>query len=205
MAIHEILPGLFHWSALHPKIRSTVHSYYFAAADPPVLIDPMLPKEGLEALSDRPPKHIVLTNRHHYRDSDEFLARFGPEIWCHEAGLHEFTESQPVKGFAHGDTLPGGIEALEIGVICPEETALWLDVDAGVLAIADAIIRIDGELGFVPDWLLGDDAEGIKRGIKRVFREQLDQRFDHLLFAHGEPLIGGAKQALKEFVGQNGD
>jgi hypothetical protein len=200
MAIREILPGLFHWSALHPKIRSTVHSYYFVAGDPPVLLDPMVPDEGVDALSERPPRHIVLTNRHHYRDSDHFLASFGPEIWCHEAGLHEFTESQPVKGFAHGDTLPAGIEALEVGVLCPEETALWIDVDGGVLAIADAIIRIDDELGFVPDWLLGDDPEGIKRGIKRVLAKLLDQPFDHLLFAHGRPWIGGAKKALQEFV-----
>jgi hypothetical protein len=205
MSIREILPGLYHWPSFHSRIQSTVHSYFWAEADPPILIDPMLPEEGVDWFAGRPPGHILLTNRHHYRHSDEFLNEYGAEIWCHEAGLHEFATDQPVRGFRHGDTLPGGIRALEVGVLCPEETALWLDVDAGVLAIADAIIRIDGELGFVPDWLLGDDPAAIKRGIKQAFAKLVDQPFDHLLFAHGEPWIGGGKKALLEFVAETQD
>ncbi len=64
------------------------------------------------------------------------------------------------KGFQHGDVLPGGVEALEVGVMCPEETAFLVPVGEDVLAIGDAMIRYS-ELGFVPDHLMGDDPEAI--------------------------------------------
>ncbi len=62
--MREILPGLFHWTAVHPKIRIEVSSYYLPEAG--VLLDPLLPAEGLEwfrgrraaaRASDQPPPH----------------------------------------------------------------------------------------------------------------------------------------------------
>ena len=79
----------------------------------------MVPAGGIEALGAEP-QRIVLTNRHHYRDSD----RFGCPVLCHEAGLHEFDGG--VEGFAFGDELAPGVRALEVGVLTPEETALHL-------------------------------------------------------------------------------
>ena len=71
----------------------------------------------------------------------------------------------------------------------------------GVLAIGDALVRWDGEIGFVPDYLLGDDPEAIKAGIRAAFLRICDSsHFDHLLFAHGEPLIGGGKAQLRRVL-----
>ena len=71
----------------------------------------------------------------------------------------------------------------------------------GALSFADGLIRHDrGALGFVPDSLLGDDPEGVKDGLRTSFRRLLELRFDNLLFAHGPPLVGGGKQALREFL-----
>jgi hypothetical protein len=48
---------------------------------------------------------------------------------------------------------------------------------------------------------MGDDPAGVKRGLRQAFRKHLREReFDHLLFAHGAPLIGGAKDALGRFL-----
>lgn len=146
------------------------------------------------------PQHIYLTNRHHYRHSDRFVKSFGARVWCHKDGLHEFTEGQEVKAFDHGELLPGGILTLKIGVLCPEETALYIPQSGGILAIGDAIVRYDGELGFVPDPLLGDDPQAIKRGLREAILGHLERDFDHLLFAHGRPLIGGAKAGLQRFL-----
>lgn len=92
--------------------------------------------------------------------------------------------------------------ALEVGAICPEETALHLkEVGGGALSFADGLIRsADGSLAFVPDFLLGEDPEEVKRGLTQSLRRLLDQRFDNLLFAHGSPLIGGGKEALGAFL-----
>ena len=199
--MEEILPGIFHWATFHEGIGAEVHSYYVADAQPAVLIDPRVPKQGLKWFAGRArPEHIYLTNRLHYRHSDRFSTEFGATIWCHRAGLHAFDATRPVRGFEHGDSLPGGIRALEVGVLCPEETALYWPAHGGVLAIGDAIIR-DGEaLGFVPDELMGDDPAGVKRGLYRIFGQHLALAFDNLLFAHGAPWIGGGKAALAGFL-----
>ena len=40
----------------------------------------------------------------------------------------------------------------------------------------------------------------MKRELVAAFERLLDRDFDALLFPHGEPLVGGGKQALREFV-----
>jgi hypothetical protein len=220
--MREILHGIFHWSAIHEKIGIPVHSYYLAG--PRVLIDPMTPAEGIDGFRERGgPREILLTNRHHYRHSARFVKAFGAKVRCHRAGLHEFTKGEKVEPFDHGDELPGGILALEVGVLCPEETALYIAAaggagggravgrgtsggrgkvgQLGVMAFGDALIRgPDGELGFVPDKYMGEDPQGVKRGLRTAFRRLLERDFECLLLAHGEPLVRGGRRALERFL-----
>jgi len=195
--MNEILPGVYHWTVPHPKIKWEVSSYYLS--EERVLIDPMIPKEGIDALPSQP-EHVLLTNRHHYRDSGRLQEVLGCTIHCVEQGLHEFKEGEKVAPFHFGDTLQGNIASIEIGVICPDETALLIPRGDGILAIADGVVRMnDGPLGFVPEQYM-DDAAKVKAGLRDGYRGLLDRDFDHLLLAHGWPLIGGGKQALREFV-----
>jgi hypothetical protein len=199
--MREILPGLFHWAAVHPRIRIEVSSYYLKAGG--VLLDPLIPAEGLDWFRGaNEPRDILLTNRHHYRHCAEFEAAFGCSVWCNEEGMHEFTKGEKVRPFRAGDVLPGGIESHEVAVLCPDETALRLPVEGGALAVADGVVRDgDGPLAFVPDPLLGDDPEAIKRGLEAAYARLLDLEFDTLLFAHGNPQVGNAKAALRTFIG----
>ena len=200
--MNELLPGIFHWRVAHPDILIEVDSYYVACLTPAFLIDPLLPQEGLAWFGDRlAPQHIYLTNRLHDRHCRRLRKAFDLKVWCHEAGLHEFANgSLQVTGFRFGDELPGGVRALEVGVLCPEETALLLPSAGGVLSIGDAIINEDGELGFVPDTIIGDDPPAIKRGVKAALLQICQQEtFDHLLFAHGDPIIGGGQATLTRF------
>jgi hypothetical protein len=193
--MEHIQPGLLHWTAYRDTIGADVHSYFHVPSG--TLVDPMVPPEGIDALGAEP-QRIVLTNRHHYRDSD----RFGCPVLCHEAGLHEFDDSREVEGFAFGDELASGVRALEVGVLTPEETALHLDGDGGALAFADCVVRGHvGELGFVSDFLLGDDPPAIKEGLRAAFRRLCDEvEFDSLLLAHGEPIAHGGRSALRTFA-----
>jgi hypothetical protein len=203
-----IVPGLFHWTAFHPRIRAEVSSYYVAEAG--VLIDPLLPEEGFERGEDPiawfrehgPPTAILLSNRHHYRHSGRLVDAFGIPAYGSEPGMHEFKAEQRVESFRFGDRLPGGVIAHEVGAICPDETALEIP-SVRAVALADALVRFhrhDGPLGFVPDWLLGDDPEEIKAGLRASFARLLELDFDHLLLAHGVPVVGEGKERLREFV-----
>jgi hypothetical protein len=199
--VKEILPGVFHWTTYHEGIGQDVHSYYVSAADPACLIDPRVPAEGIGWFKrHESPANIYLTNRLHYRHSKRFAIYYGAEVWCHKEGLHAFGRDKKVTGFGHGDGLPGGVLALKVGVLCPEETAFYIPLGKGILSIGDAIIRDDGDLEFVPDYLMGDDPEGVKRGLKKVFTSHLTRNFDAMLFAHGEPIISGAKKELRRFL-----
>jgi glyoxylase-like metal-dependent hydrolase (beta-lactamase superfamily II) len=200
--MREITPGVFHWMAPHPRIQMDVSSYYVAGSA--TVLDPMVPPDaGLDWFGDeRPVEHIVLTNRHHHRDSKQFVEAFEPgPVLVPESGLHEYEgKDLEVAGYAIGEEVAPGIVSHDVGAICPDDMALEIR-SAGALAMADGLIHY-GRLMFVPDNLM-DEPEKTKQGLVRSFRELLDVDFDTLLFAHGEPLVGGAKEALREFVDKN--
>jgi hypothetical protein len=199
--VEEVLPGVLHWTAHHEGIRQTVHSHFVAGAG--TLIDPMLPEDGLAAFEERRPERIVLSNRHHYRHSDRFRQAFDCPVLCHESGLHEFDDGQDVQGFSFGEEVAPGIVAREVGVICPDESALHL-TEAKAMLVADGVIRY-GELRFVPEQYLGDDPEEIKTGLKKAYGNLLEHDFDALLLAHGDPLTSGAKEALRAWATETDD
>lgn len=202
--MQEILPGVWHWTSMHETIGQPVHSSFLPNVGGGVLIDPRLPDGGVDAIRDLgEPAVALLTNRHHYRHAGEFRAAFGTEIHCHGEGMHEFTRGEEVEAFEHGDMLAGSIEALEVGVICPEETALLIPVHGGILVLGDSVIHYGGKLGFVPDQHLGDDPPAIKRGLRESLARHLDREFEHLLFAHGDPITEEGKSRLEEFVGES--
>jgi hypothetical protein len=196
--MEEVLPGVMHWTATHPNTGSEVSSYWVRPSR--AVIDALLPEEGIDAFRDEAPDRVLLSNRHHLRHGEQFAEEFGCTIECSKPGLHEFENGPGVVGFDFGDEVAPGIEALEVGAICPDETALLLR-EAGALVIADGIIRYSDELQFVSDRLLGDDSEGVKQGLRDSYSRLLDRDFDNLLFAHGTPLIGGGKEALRDFCG----
>jgi hypothetical protein len=195
--MEELLPGVWHWTATHPNTGGEVSSYWVRPAR--VVIDALLPPEGLDAFADEPPERVLLSNRHHLRHGEAFAERFGAVIECSNPGLHEFQDGPEVQGFDFGDEVAPGIQAFEVGAICPDESALLIG-DAAALAIADGIVRRDGEMRFVSDSLLGDDPEAIKSGLRSAYERLLDRDFDNLLFAHGDPLVGGGKEALRRFA-----
>ncbi len=208
----EIIPGVLDWATYHAHIKHEVHSTLVSATDPAALIDPMEPdvdEAWFETHGE--PSHILLTNRLHDRGCAWFVERFDCTVWCHEAGLHEQEmQDLKVRGFEHGETLTGGIEALRVGVLCPEETAFLIPVGKGTLAIGDAVIRYEETaddsrgIGFVPDFLMGDDPEGVKKGMVENLRGHLDRSFDTLVMAHGAPIATGGKSALKAFLDGTG-
>lgn len=207
MAIAEILPGVFHWTAPHPKHGLTVSSYWLD--DSGVAIDPLVPRdEGIEWFARRQtaPAAVVLSNRHHYRDSDAFNERFGCVAWVPRAGLHEFTHGEPVSPYDPGDELPGGLLAVEIGALAPDDGALYLG-SLRALWLADSVVRAyapGSEPGFVVDSLM-DDPPRTKRGLLRALATVLDtHEVEHVLFAHGEPMLGDGGATLREWVAGGG-
>ena len=196
--MQEITPGIWHWTARHPKIGVDVSSYYLA--DLEVLLDPMAPDDVLDRLEQLgPPKQILLTNRHHYRECAKLIDRFGCSVHSSRPGMYEFKAGEPVEPFDFGETLvDGAVTAHEVGGICSDETALHI-APLSALAVADGVINYGG-LDFVPDKYM-DDPERTKSSLKESYARLVEEvRFDHLLPAHGTPIVGGGRKRLREFA-----
>ena len=197
----ELIPGLFHWTTFHDAIRARVSSFYVEPAA--ALIDPRVPDEGLDAFAGRRrPQQVVLTSGLHARHADRFADAFGCVVRASPQALDRLGGALEAEPYTDGDEVAPAITAVHIGKLSPDEYALHIALDAGAIAFADGLIRYAGALGFVPDALIGDDAEAVKEGLKDAFRGLLTRDFDHLLFAHGDPLIGGGKAALRDFLQQ---
>lgn len=194
--MEEIAPGIWHWTARHPRIGIEVSSYLLAEEQ--VVLDPIAPPLGrLEELG--PPELVLLTNRHHYRDSAALVERFGCAVKAPRPGMHEFTSGEPVEPYDFGESLAGeAIVAHEVGAICPDDAALHVP-GRRALAVADGVINEDG-LSFVPDRLM-DDPDRTKAGLRESYRRLCDELdFDVLLTAHGDPVVGDAREALRGFL-----
>ena len=192
--MHEIAPGIRHWTARHPKIGMEVSSYWLPGLR--VLLDPLgVPAEVGDV------DEIILVNRHHLRDALEARDRFGAKVRAPRAGAHEFDDPDAVEFYDFEEELAGG-------AITPyQDTELWPDDGAlhipslGALAIADTVVQFgDSDLMLVPDHLMGD-AQAERRGILdglAALAERLE--FEHLLLAHGMPVVGEGRDRLREFV-----
>ena len=201
--MEEVVDGVLHWTCRHEGIGMTVHSHMHVPTG--AVFDPLFPPGmGPDALAEATvPTMVLLSNRHHLRDAARVAEHFEVPILCQEDGLHEFLGrgAPEVIPFAYGDEPAPGVTALELGVLCPEDTVFRLEAGPGALLFADGLVRFGGELTLVPDELMGDDAPAVRRGLMErlgILAER--ERFDALLFAHGDPMPTGGHAALHAFT-----
>jgi hypothetical protein len=195
--MREVIPGIWHWTTPHAAIGLRVSSHYVEPAG--IVIDPKVPEEGLDALPGKP-QQVVLTSGLHDRDAQRFADAFGIPIRASSEAAERLGDALAIEAFADGDEIAPGVTAIVIGKLCPDECALHIAVGDGAIAFADGLVRYGEALAFVSDDLLGDHPERVKAGLKQAFEGLLTREFDTLLFAHGEPLAGGGKAALREFA-----
>ncbi len=207
--MREVIPGVWHWVTSNPGIGGVPVSSYWLD-DSGVAIDPLLPPgAGIEWFESRRvhPSAVVLANRHHYRDSGAISERFGCAVHAPAAGLQAFGEDRPVVGYEPEELLPGGLVAVAVGALSPDDGGLWLEA-AGALWLADTIVRSmtdpEGRIGWVPDSLMDNPPE-TKRGLLSAFERLLAELdFQHLMLAHGLPLIGNGRLELETLVREGG-
>jgi hypothetical protein len=191
--MHELAPGIWHWTAPHPNIGVEVSSYWIP--DLRLLLDPLAVPDEVEDVV-----WILLSCRHHVRDSLEAAERFDATVEAPRTGMHDYGDDTPIQPYDFGHRLVGGaVTAHQVGGLSPDETALHIP-SVSALCIADGAIRYGEELHFVPDQYM-DDPEKDKADLKRGFGELADQLdFEVLLLAHGKPYPSGGRDALRKFA-----
>jgi hypothetical protein len=195
--MQQVLPGVWDWQVVHESIGFPVHSHLVGTT----LVDPMVPEGGLDALPGKP-ERIVLSNRHHDGHAERISGALGIPVLCHRDGLHEFEEKTlKPEGFGDdGEEVVPGMYAYVPVPSWPGDCVLHVP-DLDLLVIADTLVRDEsGDLSFVPDQFLGDDAEEEKAHLGEGLKSVVDLDFDHILMRHGPPWIGGARVALRDFL-----
>ena len=150
-----------------------------------MLIDPLVPPEDAERFwtaLDRDveraalPVKVLLTVDWHARSSSEILDRYG--------GTRE---------------VPDGVDEIRIrGVGGESERLFWLP-EHRTLVTGDVLHGADGGVRLCPDSWLPDDLRG--EPIRDELRPLLDLSVERVLPAHGEPVLGGGREALARALG----
>jgi glyoxylase-like metal-dependent hydrolase (beta-lactamase superfamily II) len=207
LEVAELAPGLWRWTAPHPEWTpdedwpEVVGSLYWEGEDAVCLIDPLVPPDAaeterfwrhLDADVERAgrPVAVVLSVFWHERNAAEVAARYGGEVWAHEAAVERLTV--PVqRPFRVGDRLPGGIEAVEVA----RKGEVVLLVPGGVLVAGDALLG-DGAGGVrvCPDEWFRDPAGPAKA--RAGLRPLLERPLELIVVSHGEPVMENARAAL---------
>jgi hypothetical protein len=191
--MEQVAPGIRHWKAVHPNLGIEVSSYWLP--DLKLLLDPIAVPEEVDGV-----EHILLSCRHHTRDSFEAAEHFGATISAPRTGMHEFGDHTPIQPYDFGEQLlDGAVTPYQVGGLSPDETALHIP-SVNALGLADGAIRYGDDLRFVPDQYM-DDPDKDKDDLKRGFGELADRLdFDVLLLAHGTPYPSGGREALRRFA-----
>ena len=137
----EVLPGIHVWSWFSEEKRIDFNGTYVRGEGESVVIDPPLfTDEDLREMEQLgAPVAILLTNVHHARRSRRLAEKFGIPIRIHEADAAG-VDAEIAGTFRDGDSLPGGLQAINVpDSKSPGETA-FLVSRAKVLIVGDALL-----------------------------------------------------------------
>jgi hypothetical protein len=218
MPAEQLAPGLLRWTQRHPEwhpgdFGAEVGSYAAVAGDDLLLIDPLLPDGGDDALVTeldalmRERVAILITIGYHVRSSAALWERWNGDV---RVSIHGPPQAgRRLRGgaadaFAElvpGAEGPAGVRAFAIGRPRRGERPLWLPSHAA-LAFGDAVVTTpEGELRM---WI----QEPVDKRRAAFYRERfaptlqdvLELGAQRVLVTHGEPVVEGGAEALRRAI-----
>jgi hypothetical protein len=194
LAVIELAPGLWRWTADHPDwipgapTRSpddwerSVGSVLFGAPQAMVFIDPLLPtdEDAFWAWADEcvggRPVSVLTTIRWHRRSADQVAARYGASRSRAKRNLPAWVHSIVLRGAG--------------------ETMFWLP-EPQALIPGDRILGVPGGgLRLCPESWLGR-VRVDREGLRALLEPLLELPVQRVVVSHGEPVLKGAGEALR--------
>jgi hypothetical protein len=187
--VREIGTGLWYWTGLHPAWtladggpdgwEQEVGCVYYEAPGAVVLFDPLVPMED--------PIRV-------YEALDRDVGRAGLPVRvlltneAHRRSSQELAER-------YGGTVGERPDGVEIGAEALGETVYWVPEHAA-LVCGDVILGRGGGLSLARPWLGDHYDEAVE-----ALRPLLELPVERVLVTHGEPVLAGAREALKAALG----
>ena len=195
--LESIVPGIFIWQVYDPAVRAELFSTALTTDSGAYLVDPIpLAADALAALRTRGETiGIFVTNANHGRAAAEFARDFSVPTYAH----HSFRETAEFAGAIavnDGQTLAGGLTVIAIDGGAAGEMALHCFQDGGTMVMGDALINFEPHgFGLLPSKYCLDP-----KLMRRSLRKLLDYSFGRIFFAHGMPILSGARAKVEQLL-----
>jgi hypothetical protein len=206
--------GLWRWTARHPEwhpgeFGAEVACFAAQADETTLLIDPLLPEDEHAAsvldtidvvVADR--VAILITIPYHVRSSEELSRRYAKHaettIHGHRACTKRLKDESAFREIEPGVQLPGGVTAHTIGKPRRYEMPLHLP-SHDALVFGDAVAETEGRLVMWATDKVDDKVASFYRDrFAPSLRPLLELRAENVLVTHGQPILGGGTQALRD-------
>jgi hypothetical protein len=201
-----IRPSLWRWTARHPAWRPgaardgpadwppDVGCVAYPASDAFVLIDPLVPAQSetrfwqaMDVLIEAHggPVAVLTTIKFHRRSRDAFVERYGASTSRAKSALPEGVRSQPIRGAG--------------------EVMFWLPAHRALVPGDRILGGRRGGLRLCPESWLGYLGSGMTREkLRERLRPLLELPIEMVLVSHGEPVLGGGRDALAAAIEETG-
>jgi len=192
----KISPGLVTWSVYSKEVKTDLFGHAHLHQDNLVLIDPVMPHTTRiwdQIIQMGNPNLIILTNGNHARDSRRIARDFHMPIAASAASI-------PSLGFKPDIILDGnfqiqGLRSINCPGAGPGETALFSS-KMNTLFLGDALINLPSTgLQFLPDKYCTDPKLN-----RKSLAMLLNFSYQNILMAHGIPLVGDARDKLRQLL-----
>jgi glyoxylase-like metal-dependent hydrolase (beta-lactamase superfamily II) len=195
--IEPVAPGIFLWRVFDPAVKADLFSTAITTTNGSYLIDPVaLTPEAAAELHERGPiGGIIVTNENHARAAANFAETFKVPIHGHPASVTG-TGLLKVEPVEDRRLFASELTAIEIDGGPIGEIAIHSSGDEGSMIVGDALINFD-RYGFTflpPKYC--SNAKTMRRSLSKL----LDYDFERILFAHGTPILTGARDRLEELL-----
>jgi hypothetical protein len=198
--VDEVSPGILVWQAYDSKSKADLFSTALTTHAGTYVIDPIpLASDGLRTLRAQPEAAgIFITNVNHARAAAEFARTFSIPILAHGelGGIADFPHATAVQD---GEELCRGLSAVALDGGPAGEMALHYKNNGGTMILGDALINFEPPgFGVLPAKYC-QNANLLRQSLTKL----LDYAFERMLFAHGMPILAGARGQLEQLLARN--
>ncbi len=188
-----VCDGLYRYSLHDDRIDFQSDSYIIVQEGFAVLIDP-LPVDPAELTRHGPIQAIVLSASCHERAAWRYRQQLNVPVCAPARGV-DFEET-PDRWYRADDRLPGGLIAVHAPGPTEAHYAFHSDRGGGVVFCADLLTNAQGTgLAFVPGEYQ-DEPERTRESVRKL----LGLDFAILCTNHGDPILTGAKEAIRDLL-----
>ena len=189
--IDQVAPGLSLWQAYDKTVKADLFSTALETPAGIYLVDPI----PFDLRAQRKVAGIFVTNANHTRAASQFARLFRAPIFVH-AELQGTVDFPNATGVQDGKVFSEGLTGIAIEGGPAGEMALHYDDGGGTLVLGDALINFEPHgFGLLPAKYCLD-----ARLMRRSLGKLLDYAFDRMLFAHGTPILSGARARVEQLL-----